>query len=95
MTREQLEQQRQGVEAQMRWAVLHGGDQELLDLLRVEMEHLSVKISQFPVRPDHSVAPSLWVSHPRRLEHTRSLTTVRKQKRPRSTSRWGLGVRTA
>jgi hypothetical protein len=30
MTRQQLEQLREGVEAQIRWAVLHGGDQELL-----------------------------------------------------------------
>jgi hypothetical protein len=95
MTREQLKQQRQGVNAQMRWAALHRGDQELLDLLRVEMEQLSAKISQFPVRPDHSAAPRLWVSQPRRLEHTRSLATVRKQKRPRSTSRWGPRLRTA
>jgi hypothetical protein len=35
MTRKQLEQQRKFVEAQMRWASLYGGDQELLDLLRV------------------------------------------------------------
>jgi hypothetical protein len=46
MTRKQLEQQREGVEAQMRWAVLHGGDQELLDLLRVESDRLSVMIGQ-------------------------------------------------
>jgi hypothetical protein len=46
MTRKQLEQQREGVEAQMRWAVLHGGDQELLDLLRVESDCLSVMIGQ-------------------------------------------------
>jgi hypothetical protein len=46
MTRQQLEQLREGVEAQMRWAVLHGGDQELLDLLRVESDRLSGMIGQ-------------------------------------------------
>jgi hypothetical protein len=46
MTRQQLEQLRDCVEEQMRWAVLHGGDQELLDLLRVESDRLSVLIGQ-------------------------------------------------
>jgi hypothetical protein len=40
MTRKQLEQQREVVEAQMRWALLYGGDQELLDLLRFESDRL-------------------------------------------------------
>jgi hypothetical protein len=40
MTRRQLEQQRERVEAQMRWAVVHGGDQGLLDLLRLERDRL-------------------------------------------------------
>jgi hypothetical protein len=46
MTGKQLKQQREGVEAQMRWAVLHGGDQELLDLLRVESDRLFAMIGQ-------------------------------------------------
>jgi hypothetical protein len=36
MTRQQLEQKRAGLEAQMRWAALHRGDQELMDVLRDE-----------------------------------------------------------
>jgi hypothetical protein len=44
MTRKQLEQVREGVEAQMRWALAHGGDQELLDLLRIECDRLFPKI---------------------------------------------------
>jgi hypothetical protein len=44
MTRAQLEQQREGVEAQLCWAVLHRGDQELLDLLRIESSRLCVMI---------------------------------------------------
>jgi hypothetical protein len=46
MTRKQLEQQREGVKAQMRWAALHGGDQELLDLLRFESDRLLAMIGQ-------------------------------------------------
>jgi hypothetical protein len=45
MTRKQLEQQRGGVEAQIRWALLHGGDQELLDLLRFERARLDGQCS--------------------------------------------------
>jgi hypothetical protein len=48
MTRKQLEQLRERVKAQTRWAVLHGGDQELLDLLRVESDRLSAMIGQYP-----------------------------------------------
>jgi len=44
MNKEQLEQKRKGVEAQLRWAEIHGGDQELLDLLRCECDRLSVKM---------------------------------------------------
>jgi hypothetical protein len=50
MTRTQLEQQREGVEAQIRWAVLHGGDQELLDLLRIESDRLCLMTGQGPSR---------------------------------------------
>lgn len=45
MTRMQLEQQRAGIEAQMRWAFLHDGDEELVDLLRSEIERISAKIA--------------------------------------------------
>jgi hypothetical protein len=52
MTRRQLEQQRERVEAQMRWAVVHGGDQELLDLLRLERDRLFAMIGQSHSRGD-------------------------------------------
>jgi hypothetical protein len=48
MTRNQLEQQREGVKAQMRWAVLHGGDRELLDLLRFESDRLFDRAASLP-----------------------------------------------
>jgi hypothetical protein len=48
MTRKQLEQQRECVESQLRWAVLHGGDQELLDLLRLESDRLFAMIENCP-----------------------------------------------
>jgi hypothetical protein len=40
MTRKQLERQLEAVEAQMRWAILHHGDHELLNLLRIESSRL-------------------------------------------------------
>ena len=44
MTRNQLEQHRAGIEAQMRRAILHDGDEELVDLLRSEIERISAEI---------------------------------------------------
>jgi hypothetical protein len=38
---EQLEQVRKSVEAQLHWAVLHDGDEELLELLLFERDRLS------------------------------------------------------
>jgi hypothetical protein len=78
MTRQQLEQLREGVEAQMRWAVLHGGDQELLDLLRVESDRLSVMIGQCtsPSRSPSSSDPVDAIACPmadRPREHATSL----------------------
>jgi hypothetical protein len=52
MIRKQLELLRHGVEAQMRWVALHGGDQELLDLLRDESTRLSMMIGQYPSKRD-------------------------------------------
>jgi hypothetical protein len=41
--------QSERVETQMRWAVVHGGDQELLDLLRFESDRLFAMIAKsFP-----------------------------------------------
>jgi hypothetical protein len=42
MTRQQLELLHEAIEAQKRWALLHGGDQELVDLLRTASDHLFV-----------------------------------------------------
>jgi hypothetical protein len=53
MTRQQLELLRHGVEAQMRWAALHDGDRELMDLLRDESTRLSMMIGQYPPKGDH------------------------------------------
>jgi hypothetical protein len=49
MNRNQLEQQRESVEAQMRWAVLHSGDRELLDLLRFESARLFDRAMSLPI----------------------------------------------
>jgi hypothetical protein len=51
MNRKQLEQQQKFVEAQMRWALLYGGDEELLDLLRIESDRLSVTMAQSAHHP--------------------------------------------
>jgi Fe-S cluster biogenesis protein NfuA len=56
MTKTQLEQQCEGTEAQIRWAVLHGGDQELLDLLHIENDRLCVMMGQCQSRG--STAPT-------------------------------------
>jgi hypothetical protein len=46
MPRKQLEQLRECVDAQLCWALSHCGDQELLDLLRLESDRLSVMIQR-------------------------------------------------
>jgi hypothetical protein len=51
MTSKQLVQQREAVKAQIRWATLHEGDEELLNLLRIESDRLSMKIGQCPDLP--------------------------------------------
>ena len=65
MTREQLERQRASVEAQLRWAMHHAGDQELLELLHAERDRLSASIgqmSQSPIRRDraHPIQAAQW-----------------------------------
>jgi hypothetical protein len=52
MNRRELEQTRDRVEEQLRWAQVHDGDQELLDLLRIESERLSLKITAMSRCPD-------------------------------------------
>jgi hypothetical protein len=54
MNRKQLVRQRERVEAQMRWAEAHCGDQELLDLLRLESDHLFAMIGQSHSREESS-----------------------------------------
>jgi hypothetical protein len=46
MTREQLEQVRKNVQAQLRWAMLHDGDEELQELLCFENDRLSAMIDE-------------------------------------------------
>jgi hypothetical protein len=41
MTRQRLDRKRQGLEAQLHWAEIHGGDQELMDVLCDESDRLS------------------------------------------------------
>jgi hypothetical protein len=59
MTRQQLEQKRGGLEAQMRWAALHHGDQELMDVLRDESDRLSGMMGQYSSEADHRQHRSL------------------------------------
>jgi hypothetical protein len=51
MASKQLEKQREAVKAQIRWATLHDGDEELLNLLRIESDRLAMKIGQCPDLP--------------------------------------------
>jgi hypothetical protein len=46
MTRNQLEQVRKSVQAQLRWAMLHDGDEELQELLCFENDRLSAMIDE-------------------------------------------------
>jgi hypothetical protein len=46
MTRNQLEQVRKNVQAQLRWAMLHDGDEELQELLCFENDRLSAMIDE-------------------------------------------------
>jgi hypothetical protein len=46
MARQQLEQRRKSVEAQLRWAERREGDEELLDLLRCGCGRISVKMGE-------------------------------------------------
>jgi hypothetical protein len=46
MTKKQLERRRERVATQMRGAVVHGGDPELLDLLRFESDRLFAMIGR-------------------------------------------------
>ena len=51
MNRKQLEQRRKFVEVQTRWALLYGGDQELLELLRIQRDRLAVMAAQSAHHP--------------------------------------------
>jgi hypothetical protein len=53
MTREQLEQKLDGLEAQMQWAALHHGDRELMDVLRDESDRLSGMKGRYLSEADH------------------------------------------
>jgi hypothetical protein len=56
MTRKELEQLREGVEEQLRWALLHDGDQELLELLRLESDRLFAMMGQCSDSPSSQVS---------------------------------------
>ena len=46
VTGKQLEKQREAVKAQIRWAMHHGGDEELLNLLSIESDRLFMKMGE-------------------------------------------------
>jgi len=46
MNKEQLLRLRRSVDAQLCWATLHDGDEELLDVLRSESERLAAMIER-------------------------------------------------
>jgi hypothetical protein len=46
MTRKELEVYREDAKAQLSWAKRHGGNRELLDVLRLHIDRLSEKIEQ-------------------------------------------------
>jgi hypothetical protein len=48
VTGKQLAEQREALKAQIRWAMHHGGDEELLNLLRIESDRLSMKTGECP-----------------------------------------------
>jgi hypothetical protein len=64
MTKRQFERLRGGVETQLRWALVHGGDQELMDLLRDQSARLSMMIGQYPSQADHPAASTQQTPRP-------------------------------
>jgi hypothetical protein len=56
MTRKQLEVHREDVKAQLSWAKRHGGNRELLDVLRLHIDRLSEKIEQLAAREPTGLA---------------------------------------
>jgi hypothetical protein len=56
MTREQLEQKRAGLAAQMHWATFHRGDQELMDVLGDENDRLAGMLGRQSASPASSLA---------------------------------------
>jgi hypothetical protein len=51
VTRRQLEKHRESVKAQISWATLHAGDEELLNLLRIESYRLFLMIKAMSRSP--------------------------------------------
>ena len=56
MTRRQLEVHLEDAKAQLSWAKRHGGDRELLDVLRLHIDRLSEKIEQLAPREPTGLA---------------------------------------
>jgi hypothetical protein len=50
MTRKQLEVYREDAKAKLSWAKRHGGNREVLDVLRLHIDRLSEKIEQLAPR---------------------------------------------
>jgi hypothetical protein len=51
VTSKQLEKHRESVKAQISWATLHAGDEELLNLLRIESHRLFLMIKAMSRSP--------------------------------------------
>jgi len=56
MNKEELLRLRKSVEAQLRWALRHNGDEELVNILHSESERISAMIERCPM--DAGLAPA-------------------------------------
>jgi hypothetical protein len=57
MDRRQLEVHREHARAQLSWAIRHGGDPELLDLIRFQIDRLSARIMLMAPAPPPPCPP--------------------------------------
>src|SRR6516162_8382758 len=74
MDRRQLEVHREHARAQLSWAIRHGGDPELLDLIRFQIDRLSARIGLLtpppPLRTPYGLlSPTASARDPRKYHH--------------------------
>ena len=60
MDRRQLEVHREHVRAQLSWAIRHGGDRELLNLIQSQIDRLSERITLMAVAVPYNGVPPNW-----------------------------------